>query len=186
MVKPPSSEDASAEGRKSARRGGKDGNPPTRDWRIRDLEERPGFLIRRLHQIHMALFSEECAAERITPVQYSVLTALDQMGEVEQIALSRAVGLDRTNIADVVARLETRGLTARIISPRDRRMKLVRLTDAGRALLERVQDSAARAHERTVAALPPKERERFLQSLRLLVAANNDISRSPVGGLSEP
>ncbi|MFG1419239.1 MarR family transcriptional regulator [Xanthobacter sp. V0B-10] len=155
------------------------------DWRIRDLEDRPGFLIRRLHQIHVALFAEECAAEGITPVQYSVLTALDQIGGAEQIALSRAVGLDRTNIADVAARLEARGLLTRTVSPRDRRMKLVDLTEAGRALLERVQDGAARAHARTVEALPPGERARFLQALRLLVAANNDVSRSPVGGLSE-
>ncbi|MFH3481228.1 MarR family winged helix-turn-helix transcriptional regulator [Xanthobacter variabilis] len=176
---------SSPEDAETPKSGGK-GGPSQREWRIQDLEERPGFLIRRLHQIHLALFNEECSAERITPVQYSVLTALDQMGTVEQIALSRAVGLDRTNIADVVARLETRGLITRTISPRDRRMKLVSLTETGRALLERVQDSAARAHERTVAALPPEERERFLKSLRLLVAANNDISRSPVGGLGEP
>lgn len=181
MVKSPPAEDGPPPARPRGRKGGS----PTADWRIRDLEERPGFLIRRLHQIHVALFAEECAAEGITPVQYSVLTALDQIGAAEQIALSRAVGLDRTNIADVAARLETRGLLTRAVSPRDKRMKLVDLTEAGRALLERVQEGAARAHERTVAALPPQERQRFLKALRLLVAANNEVSRSPVGGLSE-
>ncbi|WP_454915612.1 MarR family winged helix-turn-helix transcriptional regulator [Xanthobacter sediminis] len=185
MVKPSPPESAPPAGRPGAGRGRRAAGPPERDWRIRDLEERPGFLIRRLHQIHVALFAEECSAEGITPVQYSLLTALDQMGEVEQIALSRAVGLDRTNIADVAARLETRGLLTRAVSPRDKRMKLVTLTEAGRALLERVQDGAARAHARTIAALPPEERQRFLRALRLLVAANNDISRSPVGGFGE-
>ncbi|MFG1477678.1 MarR family transcriptional regulator [Xanthobacter sp. V4C-4] len=181
MVKAPP---ADADGPPRPARGRRAGTPPA-DWRIRDLEERPGFLIRRLHQIHVALFAEECAAEGITPVQYSVLTALDQIGAAEQIALSRAVGLDRTNIADVAARLEARGLLTRAVSPRDKRMKLAELTDAGRALLERVQEGAARAHERTVEALPPPERQRFLKALRLLVAANNDVSRSPVGGPGE-
>ena len=38
------------------------------DWHGKPLQERPGFLIRRLHQIHVALFMEECAAESITPM----------------------------------------------------------------------------------------------------------------------
>ena len=76
------------------------------DWHSKPLQERPGFLIRRLHQIHSALFAEECAGESITPVQYSILSALDQIGAAEQIALARAVGLDTTNVADVLARLE--------------------------------------------------------------------------------
>ncbi|MFG1421017.1 MarR family winged helix-turn-helix transcriptional regulator [Roseixanthobacter liquoris] len=148
---------------------------------IRDLDARPGFLIRRLHQIHIALFAEECGAEGITPVQYSVLTALKQMGPAEQIALSRAVGLDRTNIADVIVRLEQRALVTRSVSPTDKRMRLAGLTEAGLALLKRVEQGAARAHERTIEALPPQARARFLKDLRALVAAKNEVSRSPVG-----
>ena len=60
---------------------------PGDDWHAKPLQERPGFLIRRLHQIHVALFMEECAPEGITPVQYSILSALDQMGTAEQIVL---------------------------------------------------------------------------------------------------
>src|SRR5579872_284415 len=40
------------------------------------LWSRPGYLVRRLHQIHTALFAEECKAFAITPVQYGLLTAL--------------------------------------------------------------------------------------------------------------
>lgn len=151
------------------------------NWRMHALHERPGFLIRRLHQIHIALFAEECASAGVTPVQYSVMTALDQIGAAEQIGLSRAVGLDRTNIADVVSRLEQRGLVARAVSPADKRMKIVTLTDAGRALLEVVEAGAARAHQRTIEALPEADRAVFLRYLALLVSVNNDVSRTPVG-----
>jgi len=151
------------------------------DWHAKPLQERPGFLIRRLHQIHTALFLEECAGETITPVQYSILSALDQMGVAEQIALARAVGLDTTNVADVLARLERQKLVRRRVSQRDKRMKAVTLTDSGRALLQRVDAGAARAHERTLAALAPKARARFMRDLSKLVAFNNDISRIPVG-----
>ena len=60
-------------------------------------------------------------------------------------------------------------------------MKVVALTAAGRALLRRIDASAARAHERTLAALTPKERARFMRDLARLVAFNNDISRTPAG-----
>ena len=74
-------------------------------WRERPLLDRPGFLIRRLHQIHTALFKDECAHLDVTPVQYSVMSALAQQGESDQVALAQTVGMDRTNIADVLARL---------------------------------------------------------------------------------
>ena len=151
------------------------------DWHAKPLQERPGFLIRRLHQIHVALFMEECAEENITPVQYSILSALDHVGTAEQIVLSRAVGLDTTNVADVLARLERQRLVRRRVSQQDKRMKVVALTESGRALLRRIDASAARAHERTLAALKPKERARFMRDLTKLVAFNNDISRTPAG-----
>jgi MarR family transcriptional regulator, lower aerobic nicotinate degradation pathway regulator len=55
------------------------------------LEERPGFLIRRLHQIHVALFQEKCAAFDVTPLQYSLLTALAQCGTADQTTLAAEV-----------------------------------------------------------------------------------------------
>ena len=51
------------------------------------LEQRPGFLIRRLHQIHVALFQKKCAAFDITPLQYSLLTALARRGTADQTTL---------------------------------------------------------------------------------------------------
>lgn len=157
------------------------GDASSGDWHGKPLQERPGFLIRRLHQIHVALFMEECAAESITPVQYSILTALEHMGTAEQVVLSGAVGLDTTNVADVLARLERQKMVKRRMSPRDKRMKVVSLTDTGRALLQRIDAGAARAHERTLAALSPTARARFMRDLARLVEFNNDISRTPIG-----
>jgi MarR family transcriptional regulator, lower aerobic nicotinate degradation pathway regulator len=153
-----------------------DNTTPRADgWHTKPLQERPGFLIRRLHQIHVALFTEECGAEKITPVQYSILSALDQTGNVEQIALSRAVGLDTTNVADVLARLERQGMVRRRLSPHDKRRKVVTLTKAGRAVLRRIDAGAARAHARTLAALEPKARDRFVRDLARLVEVNKVV-----------
>jgi MarR family transcriptional regulator, lower aerobic nicotinate degradation pathway regulator len=150
------------------------------EWRHTALDARPGFLIRRLHQIHVALFIEECAPEGITPVQYSILTALDQLGPSEQIALSNAVGLDRANTADVIARLAERRFIQRRGSRTDKRKKVAELTDVGRALLARLETGVERAHERTLAALPAKDRKQFMEYLVRLVETNNELSRTPI------
>jgi DNA-binding MarR family transcriptional regulator len=142
------------------------------------LADRPGFLVRRLHQIHVALFAEECAPFGITPVQFSVLTALERHAPLDQVSLAGEVGIDRANCTDVLRRLEERELIRRVASEVDSRAKLCDLTPAGRKLLARLAPAAQRAHDRTVHALPKAEREAFVRSLARLVEANNALGRA--------
>ncbi len=146
----------------------------------RVLARRPGFLIRRLHQIHLALFAEACGAFGVTPVQYSILTIASAQPGLDQAALASAVGIDRTTVADVLARLERRGLVRRSRAARDARLKLVHATIGGRRLLSRMDRHAQRAHERTIAPLPPDERAAFIDALVKLVEAGNGLGRAPL------
>jgi len=66
-------------------------------------------------------------------------------------------------------------MVRRRFSPRDKRRKVVTLTEAGRAALRRIDAGAARAHERTLAALEPKARDRFLRDLARLVELNKVV-----------
>lgn len=134
-----------------------------------DLSRRPGYLIRRLHQIHVALFLEECGGLGVTPVQYSLLTALAQRPGADQASLGLSIGIDRTTTAQVLARLTARGLVERFPSPTDRRMRLARVTNEGLSLLRRMDPPALRAHDRTVAALPETDRARFIADLTRIV-----------------
>ena len=142
------------------------------------LADRPGFLIRRLHQIHIALFLEECARFGITPVQYSVMTALEREGALDQMSLAAEVGIDRANATDVVRRLESRGVLRRAASESDSRLKMCSLTAAGRRLAVRMRPAVERVHRRTIAALPPRERVAFLASLVRLVETSNERGRT--------
>lgn len=152
--------------------------PAADPWRA--LAARPGFLIRRLHQIHLALFAEECAAFGITPVQFSLLSVLAAQPGLDQAALAFAVGVDRATTANVVARLDQRGLLHRRPGATDRRVKQVELTAAGHRLLARIDPHARRAHARTLEALRPADRERFVTLLRSLVDAGNAHGRAPM------
>ncbi|RPH46949.1 MAG: MarR family transcriptional regulator [Burkholderiales bacterium] len=141
---------------------------------------RPGFLMRRLHQIHTALFLEETDAFGITPVQYSLLTALAEHGEMDQNTLALEIGLERTSAAEVLPRLEARGVLERRQWPEDRRVKLVRLTRRGRELVRRMAPAVQRAHDRTIEQLDPAERKQFMLLMIRLVEANNDTRVAPL------
>ena len=145
------------------------------------LWKRPGYLVRRLHQVHYALFFEECDSFGITPVQYGLLTILSTNPDSDQITLANALGIDRTNVADVLNRLEQRGLVARTRSVEDRRMILVRLTPPGERLVENMHPAMARAQERLLEVLSPQEREAFVRTLMRLLEANNKYGRAPLG-----
>ena len=76
------------------------------DGSYTDLWSRPGFLIRRLHQLHIAIFLEECGDYDVTPVQYAVLSVLYRGKALDQVSVAAEVGIDRNNAADVLRRVE--------------------------------------------------------------------------------
>ena len=143
------------------------------------LWERPGYLIRRLHQIHVALFLEECRAFDVTPVQYALMTTLARRPGCDQITLAQDSAIDRSSAADVLMRLEERGLVRRRPNPADRRMKLADLTEEGAQLTTAMEASMLRAQDRLLAPLPAADREAFMRMLSDLVEANNAHSRAP-------
>jgi DNA-binding MarR family transcriptional regulator len=133
-----------------------------------------------MHQIHLALFAEECAAFDITPVQYSILTVAAAQPGLDQVQLGYKVGVDRATLANVVARLESKHLLRRKPCASDKRVKLVLLTARGAVLLDRMLLPVKRAHDRTIAALPAAEQEIFVKLLVQLVNAQNAYGRAPL------
>ena len=148
--------------------------------RFADMWARPGFLIRRLHQIQVGLFAEECGKFDITPVQFGFLTVLYEEGELDQITLSAAVGVDRTSGADVIKRLARRGLLTRMPSTVDRRAKVVRITPEGHDLVEQIFPCMVRSQERFISPLSDAEQAQFNSLLTRLIEANDSASRAPL------
>lgn len=143
-----------------------------------NLWDRPGFLVRRLHQIHISLFYDEYSEEKITPVQYGLLSILANLPCIDQMTLSAELGIDRTNVGDVVRRLESRGLVLRLSNPDDGRARLVSITKKGLGFLRRTHSAMQHTQDRLLAPLPEQDRLLFLDLLRRLVEANNDLGRT--------
>ncbi|MFC3692469.1 MarR family winged helix-turn-helix transcriptional regulator [Chenggangzhangella methanolivorans] len=146
--------------------------------KARGLFDRPGFLTRRLHQIYVSIYHEECEAFGTTPVQASVLQVLLVRPGADQVSLAADIGVDRTTTSNVLARLEARGLVRREATDEDRRIRKGFLTQAGETLIVEMQDALQRAHHRLMEPLPEEDRDRFIQQMKALVRGNNGLGRA--------
>ena len=146
------------------------------------MEDKPGFWIRRLQQIAVAVFHAEVGAAGfdLTPVQYSTLRAVRATPGVDQATLAGLIAFDRTTIGGVIDRLESRGLLVRRAHPTDRRARALEITPEGAALLDGVEPAAAQAQTVMLGGLDGGEREAFLHLLRKAVEGANDLSRAPL------
>src|SRR5262249_9688087 len=105
-----------------------------------DLEPQryTGYLIRRAQQRHVAAWARLVSTET-SSVRSAALTVRGGMGEASQQQLCAAAALDRSTIADLVSRMERRGLLSRRRAADDRRRNVTVLTAAGRAELDRLR-----------------------------------------------
>ena len=145
-----------------------------------ELWSRPGYLVRRLHQIHVAIFLEECSEFNLTPVQFGVLTVLYEGDALEQSTIAKQIGIDRNTAADVIRRLERRGLLVRPASVQDRRTKLAKITAEGKDLVDAVQPMMIKAQQRFVNPLSNEERDQLIELMDKLLQENNEESRAPL------
>jgi DNA-binding MarR family transcriptional regulator len=132
---------------------------------VDDLYRRPGFLIRRAHQISVALFLEETASLGITTTQYGAMVILRARRNLDQVGLAKLVGIDRSTTALVVGKLEVMGYVIRDDDPADRRRKMLVLTKAGHDALDRIAAPAKRARKRALNAFTQQQAKTFLDLL---------------------
>jgi MarR family transcriptional regulator, lower aerobic nicotinate degradation pathway regulator len=157
--------------RANSARGTGTGETSLKSWPLR---QRPGFLIRRLYQIHVALFQQKCAGLEITPLQYSLLSALAVRKIADQTTLAIDVALDRTTTTGALKRLQSRNFIERAVSLDDRRARTCRLTATGRSLLAKMEASARAAHRDTLASLSRADQKAFVAMMQAIVAASPD------------
>ncbi len=147
---------------------------------LEQIYQRPGFLLRRAHQLSVGIFEEQCRSTEITPSQYGILAVLASAGGVDQSTVSRALGFDRVTTLRVVRGLEARGLVHRAPSARHGRKLALSLTAEGVRVLEMARRPAERAFELLLEPLEPQERQLLTDLLRKLCAGLEPVARSPV------
>ncbi|MBN8558212.1 MAG: MarR family transcriptional regulator [Proteobacteria bacterium] len=133
------------------------------------FEQAPGHLIRRAHQIAVAVFAEEVGAHAVTPVQFAILNALMQQPGVDQVTLAQRVAFDAATIGSVIGRLEKKGWLRRQAAETDRRRKLLWLTAEGERAALAMTPAVALVQQRILEPLDDGEQQQMLALLAKLV-----------------
>ncbi len=140
----------------------------------------PGYLFRRMQQIAVSIFMEECKAFDLTPVQYAALVAIHTHPGIDATRLSAVIAFDRSTLGSVIERLQAKGYIERKPAPEDRRIKLLHLTKSGAAILRDIIPAVERAQARMLEPLKPADRKALMGLLVQLVDLNNEASRVPL------
>jgi DNA-binding MarR family transcriptional regulator len=147
---------------------------------IEGLDDRPGFLIRRAHQISQSVFVEECESLDITATQFGVMSVLARFGQLDQISIARILGFDRSTTGLVVKLLEDRALILRTPNTADRRRHMLCLTEAGERLRRRAEPLVDRVRDRIVGVFTPVQAKMFMKLLDKFTRSFDDNARVPL------
>lgn len=140
----------------------------------------PGYLFRRMQQIAVSIFMEECKAFDLTPVQYAALIAIHTHPGIDATRLSAVIAFDRSTLGSVIERLQAKDYIERKPALEDKRIKLLYLTKSGAAILREIIPAVERAQARMLEPLKPADRKTLMGLLVQLVDLNNEASRVPL------
>jgi DNA-binding MarR family transcriptional regulator len=112
----------------------------------------------------------------LTPRQISVLMAVAKGGGLSQTDIVERTAIDRSTVADLVRRLQKKGLVKRRRTKEDARAYAINLTHEGARIASTAEAMMRRVDERILDALPSKDRGKFLEDLRTIVANLQDNS----------
>jgi len=141
---------------------------------------KPGYLFRRMQQIAVAIFVEECRDFGITPVQYAALVAIQTHPGIDATRLSAVIAFDRSTLGSVIERLEAKAYVERKPAADDKRVKLLYLTRSGARLLRDILPAVDSAQARMLEPLKAADRKTLIALLSELVDRNNEASRVPL------
>lgn len=159
---------------------GSDERHPAAAEAIRLQEDFPvSYAIFAMARAHRAVAGAALAELGLFPNQDILLVQLGAADGLSQKTLAQTLRVDHSTVAKSVARMERAGLVQRRQSARDRRITLVHLTDAGRALQERILEAWRHLDEMTTAHLTAQDQARFLAVVAKIRPALDDATSRP-------
>lgn len=125
------------------------------------LSQSPSHLLRRAEQFAADLFARSELHDGVTLRQTVLMASIGEAEGASQSDLVRTTGVDRSTLAEMMARMEKRGLIARAAAADDGRAKSVRLTAAGRRTLNDALPAIRAVDRALMMALPAGQRGAF-------------------------
>lgn len=133
-----------------------------------DIQDSCGTLLKQIHDALEKQANNSLRADGLTMAQVGVLLMLDR-AEHRQMPLKeleKALHVAQSTAAGIVSRLEQKGLVECFGDAEDRRVKVVRLSEAGAGCCRTADARMAEAERQLLSSLTEAERDIFILLLR--------------------
>ncbi|MBX2854808.1 MAG: MarR family transcriptional regulator [Rhodobacteraceae bacterium] len=154
---------------------------PQTDGAMAPIDDRGGFLVRRLNQIWSGLLQRRFreAGYNVTSVQFAALEMIAQGDSLDQTDLALRLGYDRATTGGMISRLERDGLVQRVANPKDKRARLVTATTRGAAAAAELSSIAKAADRELLESIEDKDQAALFGLLRKLVETGEQFEVAP-------
>jgi MarR family transcriptional regulator, temperature-dependent positive regulator of motility len=135
-------------------------------------------LLKRAVQFSVHCYMEEVGKSGLTHRQFTVLSAVDAHDGKSQTELVRITGIDRSTLADLIARLLAQGYVQRRRTKEDARTNAIKLTPAGKKMLKSAQSGADDVDKKLLAQFAAADRKTVLDALSVLSAEMDKLDNA--------
>lgn len=137
---------------------------------VKQFSRSPSHLLKRAAQYASLIYMAEVGKSGLTHRQFTVLLAVDNNDGKSQTELVKVTGIDRSTLADLVARLLAQGYLQRKRTKDDGRTNAIRITTIGKKMLKMAQPGAEEVDRQLLSMLPSSDRKSFIDCLAVLAA----------------
>lgn len=132
-------------------------------------------LLKRAVQYSVHLYMDEVGKSGLTHRQFTVLLAVDTHEGKSQTELVKITGIDRSTLADLVARLMAQGYLQRRRTKEDARTNAIRLTPIGKKMLKTAQGGAEDIDKKMLASFSATDRRTLVDCLSALATEMDKV-----------
>jgi DNA-binding MarR family transcriptional regulator len=147
-----------------------------------DLKSSACHLLHRAQQFAADRFAAAVGKDPITQRQFAVLVGVAAQEGLTQTDLVNATGIDRSTLAELVARMSKNGYLKRTKAKADARANTVTLTPKGRALYTKALPKVRKADDAILSMVPAAKRSAFVSTLKEIA----DTLDAAAGGGAPP
>jgi DNA-binding MarR family transcriptional regulator len=137
-------------------------------------------LLKRAVQYSVHLYMDEVGKTGLTHRQFTVLCAVDSNEGKSQTELVKITGIDRSTLADLVARLMAQGYLQRRRTKEDARANAIRLTPVGKKILKSTQTGAEDIDKKLLSHFSAADRRTVMEGLSILATEMDKVDSGSV------
>jgi DNA-binding MarR family transcriptional regulator len=136
-----------------------------RNSQLDDLDRNLGFLLHDVARLMRKRFEQNARDLGLTRSQGQVLVHLADNEGIHQGALAEKLDVEPITLTRILDRLEEAGLIERLLYRQDRRVRLLRLTQAAHPLIDDIFAIGARTRDEAMAGVTDEDRDRLFDIL---------------------